>query len=233
MERDQSLTFRPGVFLRALAQHQWLLVDELNRADVDRAFGELLTLLAGAAVDTPFIDHRGRAVSLGFDREHAYFVAPSFRVIATMNTWDRSSLFRLSYALLRRFAVVTVDAPDETTFHALIDHAAQRDGFDPPIDASLAQRVQRLFSRQSLLRERALGPALALDLVRYLRRRGGAADALAEGVEMFVLPQLDGLVDEAARRVEQAMISALGDALSDEARAQLIARVRELGGGVV
>jgi hypothetical protein len=29
------------------------------------------------------------------------------------------------------------------------------------------------------------------------------------------------------------MISALGDALSDEARAQLIARVRELGGGVV
>ena len=233
MERDQSLTFRPGVFLRALAQHQWLLVDELNRADVDRAFGELLTLLAGAAVDTPFIDHRGRAVSLGFDREHAYFVAPSFRVIATMNTWDRSSLFRLSYALLRRFAVVTVDPPDETTFHALIDHAAQRDGFDPPIDAALAQRVQRLFSRQSLLRERALGPALALDLVRYLRRRGGAADALAEGVEMFVLPQLDGLVDEAARRVEQALISALGDALSDEARAQLVARVRELGGGVV
>ncbi len=233
MERDQSLAFRPGVFLRALSQHQWLLVDELNRADVDRAFGELLTLLAGAPVDTPFIDHRGRAVSLGFDREHGYFVAPSFRVIATMNTWDRSSLFRLSYALLRRFAVVTVDVPDETTFHALIDHAARREGFDPPIDDALAQRVRRLFSRQSLLHERALGPALALDLVRYLRRRGGAVDALAEGFEMFVLPQLDGLVDEAVRRVEQAVLAAVGDALSDEARAQLVARVRELGGGAV
>ena len=233
MERDQSLVFRPGVFLRALAQHQWLLVDELNRADVDRAFGELLTLLAGAPVDTPFVDQHGRAVSLGFDREHSYFVAPSFRVIATMNTWDRSSLFRLSYALLRRFAVVTVDVPDETTYHALVDHAALREGFDPPIDGALAARVKRLFSHQSLLRERALGPALALDLVRYLRRRGGTADALAEGFEMFVLPQLDGLVDEAVRRVEQAVLAAVGDVLSDEARAQLVARVRELGGGVV
>jgi hypothetical protein len=123
--------------------------------------------------------------------------------------------------------------PDETTYHALVDHAALREGFDPPIDGALAARVKRLFSHQSLLRERALGPALALDLVRYLRRRGGAADAIAEGVEMFVLPQLDGLVDESARRVEQAVVAAVGDVLSDEARAQLVARVRELGGGVV
>lgn len=231
MSRDQGFTFRPGVFLRALAQHRWLLVDELNRADVDRSFGELLTLLAGGRVDTPFVDDAGRPVSLAASRDAPYFVAPSFRVIATMNTWDRSSLFRLSYALLRRFAVVTLDPPDEDTYHAILDEDATRPGYDPPISPEVTALVKRVFSRDGLLKERPLGPALARDVVSYLRRRGGKPDTLAEALEMFVLPQLDGLDRESVIRVEKLAIDGLGTTLSEGARRRLTARVRELSGG--
>lgn len=210
LERDSSLRFREGVFLRALARRQWLLIDELNRADVDRAFGELLTVLAGGSCYTPFVDPDGNPISVGFEPSHGYHVAPSFRVVATMNTWDRSSLFRLSYALLRRFAVVTVDVPNDADFAALIEGVATRAGFDAPVDEGLRRRVERLFRHDALLKERAVGPALALDIVRYLRRRAAGLDGLAEALAIFLVPQLDGLTTDAFERVSALVLCCRG-----------------------
>jgi len=230
LQQDNTLQFRPGVFLRALASYHWLLIDELNRADVDRAFGELLTVLAGRGAETPFFGNDGRPITLGFEPTDTHLVAPSFRVIATMNTWDKSSLFRLSYALLRRFAVVTIDPPDDTAFQSLIAAHASRPGFDPPIDETLMRRVQSLFSRDGLLRDRPVGPALALDVVRYLRRRQGGADALAEAIAFFLLPQLDGLDAEALARVTATLHRSIDGAASPAAVAMLRARLIDMFG---
>ena len=230
LQQDNTLQFRPGVFLRALSSYQWLLIDELNRADVDRAFGELLTVLAGRGAETPFFGNDGKPITLGFEPTDTHLVAPSFRVIATMNTWDKSSLFRLSYALLRRFAVVTIDPPDDTAFHALIAAHASRTGFDPPIDETLTRRVQSLFSREGLLRDRPVGPALALDVVRYLRRRQGGADGLAEAIAFFLLPQLDGLDAEALARVTATLHRSIEGAASPAAVAMLRERLVDMFG---
>src|SRR6185437_12483693 len=62
-----ALRFREGLFVRAIDRGAWLVVDELNRADADRAFGELLTVLAGHAAVTPFVGDDGRPVSIGSD----------------------------------------------------------------------------------------------------------------------------------------------------------------------
>jgi hypothetical protein len=82
----------------------WLIVDEINRANVDLAFGKLFTLL-----DPVYrIHEKLRLVSVEGSKTQApeYVVPLSFRVLATMNSFDRAILHKLGYALMRRFAVV-------------------------------------------------------------------------------------------------------------------------------
>lgn len=48
-----GLRFEPGLFLRAIDDGRWLVIDELNRANIDRAFGELFSVLADDMVELP------------------------------------------------------------------------------------------------------------------------------------------------------------------------------------
>ena len=38
-----------------MTQKRVLIIDEINRADIDKAFGELFTLLSGNNVDLPYL----------------------------------------------------------------------------------------------------------------------------------------------------------------------------------
>lgn len=77
----------------------WLLIDELNRANLDEAFGEVLTLLDlsyRTNTELSYADDKNQAVPL------------SFRVLGTMNSEDQAQLFALGYAFRRRFAFIEV-----------------------------------------------------------------------------------------------------------------------------
>jgi 5-methylcytosine-specific restriction protein B len=76
----------------------YLVVDEINRGDIPRIFGELLTVLEK--------DKRGKAVVLPVSGE-PFRVPPNVFLIGTMNTADRS-ISLLDAALRRRFAFVEV-----------------------------------------------------------------------------------------------------------------------------
>ncbi len=227
LQSDSSLAFRRGVFLQAVHSKRWLLIDELNRADIDRAFGELMTVLSGKGTDTAF-EEDGHLVSIGPEEGRSYRVPGSFRVLATMNTWDKTSLFRLSYAVQRRFAMVTVGIPDDDTYAAILDTAAARPGVLPALDPALLPRVTKLFSRPGLLELREVGPAVALDLVRYLRRRSTGAVGLGEALEMYVLPQLEGLDAAEAEKARDRCLNALGQGASEDALDSLHARFQEI-----
>jgi hypothetical protein len=97
--------------LRSSGRPVFLIIDEINRANVDLAFGPLFTLLDLSHRDSPLLTiERGRVSDLSvlgevLDGDRLY-VPYSFRILATMNSYDRALLFKLGYALLRRFAVV-------------------------------------------------------------------------------------------------------------------------------
>jgi 5-methylcytosine-specific restriction protein B len=233
LQRNGELRFRAGALLRAIEQWQWLIIDELNRADVDRAFGELMTVLAGRTTDTAYELEGGRTVRIGPDPTATHPMPRTFRVLATMNTWDKTSLFRLSYAVQRRFAIVHVGVPEDRGFASLVRRHAQQEGFDPPLEVTASNALVELFSSRGLIGVRALGPAVVLDLIRYVRRRASTGEsavgnAVAEALGMYVLPQLEGLEQDGATRAYGVTMSALGGWTSSEARSELADRFADL-----
>jgi MoxR-like ATPase len=229
LQKDGAMRFRPGVFLAALERRQWLLIDELNRADIDRAFGELLTVLAGRGTHAPFALDDGRMVSIGPEPDRTHRVPPSFRLIATMNTWDRSSLFRLSHAVQRRFAIVSAGIPDDGEYSRILDFYARDPAGGPePLEARALEAMRTLFCSAGLFAHRPLGPAIALDMIRYMRCRGAGGEGFVEGLAMFVLPQLEGLPPEAAAEIQRLVNTALGGWAPRASLVDLGARLREM-----
>ena len=52
--RGGSGVRRRATSSRRSAPNQWLVIDELNRSNFDRAFGQLFTVLSGQAVELPY-----------------------------------------------------------------------------------------------------------------------------------------------------------------------------------
>lgn len=232
LHHDQQLRFRPGVFLKAVERRRWLIIDEFNRADLDRAFGELMTVLSGKGVITPFEGPEGEAISIGPERGRTHRVPWTFRVLATMNTWDKTSLFRLSHALQRRFATVHVGPPSGSVYAEVLRRGAVEPDRVPALPEALTRGLIGLFSEGSLLSIRAVGPAVPLDMIRYMRHRalaeGAEGVALAEAIEMHLLPQLEGLDRGPADRAWSLLSRTLEPVASANVIAALRARFDEL-----
>lgn len=101
---DGNLVFnlRPGPFrqlVEAAAEHPSdpyiLIIDEINRANLAKVFGELYFLL----------EYRDQRVSLLYSSEKAFRLPPNVFLIGTMNTTDRS-IALVDAAMRRRFAFV-------------------------------------------------------------------------------------------------------------------------------
>lgn len=188
----EGLIYRPGLFVDAIESGRWLVIDELNRSNFDRAFGQLFTVLSGAAVVLPF-KRKGQPnpisiVPSGVDapeKTDVIRVPANWRIIATMNVFDKNLLFDMSYALMRRFAFIEVGTPSDAAYEKLLQGPGE-------IVAKLL--VLRKFQD--------LGPAVYLDAAKYAARRiqdqPDESRLIYEVFYAYFLPQFEGMDDRRA-----------------------------------
>ena len=108
-KEDGSFRLENGVFYRfckrALADPEndyFFIIDEINRGNLSKIFGELMLLIEKDKRDKDY------AVSLIYSQslDNRFFIPKNVYIIGTMNTADRS-LAMVDYALRRRFAFIS------------------------------------------------------------------------------------------------------------------------------
>ncbi|KQY07954.1 hypothetical protein ASD37_08235 [Mycobacterium sp. Root135] len=193
-ERELKLELRDGIMKRvartALAHpHKLfiLIIDEINRADVPRVFGELMTVLENG--------RRGESVTLPTSGE-ALTIPKNVVVLGTMNTADQS-IRSLDAALRRRFGFIEL-MPDEDVLDATIDGL--------PLDQflqALNQRIVRIAGR-----ERQIGHSFFLDNGVPIE----SAEAFGQIIRSDIIPLLQEIVYDDYTQLKEFLGSAVVDA---------------------
>lgn len=139
--KDGGFVLRDGVFLKfcqLAAQHPQkkfvFIIDEINRGNLSRIFGELLMLIEA--------DKRGSDYSLALTHgnpDDLFSIPENVYILGLMNTADRS-LAIVDYALRRRFAFETLSPAFQTDrFRDYLN--------DSVLDDSLVEHINKKFAQ--------------------------------------------------------------------------------------
>ncbi|WP_135823673.1 AAA family ATPase [Halorussus ruber] len=236
-EGDRELKFQPGQLLRRFKQdgrqrNDVTVIDEINRSDIDKAFGQLFTVLSGQHVQLPYETKQENEIlvrpaqaedaptdgdedddsseSGGTDLPLEEFIVPdSWRLLATMNSYDKTSLYDMSYAFMRRFTFIRVGAPEipdaedaaPTPEEFIAGYLAEWEDIDLEPQSPV---VAGVLSAWRIMNEdehaRSLGPAIAEDMLGYVAGLPRATKeqrnrAVADAVVAYAFPQMEGMLD--------------------------------------
>lgn len=159
--------------------------------------GRSLTVLSGHATMLRFKSPEHPELRIALAPENApeipdtetVRVLDSWKIVATMNSHDQDLLFEVSQALLRRFALVSVNPPLAEVHIEILRPIC---GNNP--DALAITR--RLLS----FPQRQFGPAITIDFARYLTETLEAGVdrrvAVEEAIDMFLGPQIAGFTTD-------------------------------------
>ncbi len=220
-----KIKFMPGVILENFDRP--IVIDELNRCDIDKVLGPLFTVLSGQPATLPYLvdpedEGSSRYIVLPEQKkdaaENEFAPTEHWRLIATINTVDKASLYQMSFALSRRFAWVFVDVPKDLR-QFVIDLSTNSDKFPDPPDPIEAIPLADIW--ESLNRVRPIGAAPIVDLMRqcishtpnfdfFKAPDAQLREAYVDGILTCLLPLMDGILSDEANALAEAWGQALG-----------------------
>ena len=228
---EGKVQFIPGVLIQNFDRP--LIIDELNRCDIDKVIGPLFTVLSEQKTTLPYRTDISEAESPTYvilpkpkpgAAEHEFAPKPGWRILATINSIDKAALYQMSYALSRRFGWIYVDVPED--LEAFLIEVMRKWGLIGPEEDSSGQ-VPLASLWRVVNGARVVGPAPILDMLRTVHGVDADVSLLAnpegeqgsvylDGFYMYVLPMLDGISMRQAGDVAQGIADALG--LEEESR---------------
>jgi len=157
----------------------WLVIDEFNRANIDKAFGQLFTALEYKKMKIPTVDID--------ESEEELIIPEDYRIIGTLNTADKHYLHSLSDALKRRFSIIELPFPEysqkDDELYFVIKKATKELTANINLvlsdeegkfargkgDADAESIVDTLYTLFSFIREiKPLGTALLISMLRFM-----------------------------------------------------------------
>lgn len=243
---QQTLQFRLGVFLQAICDGNWLIIDEINRAEIDKAFGELFTVLSGQGVELSFkINQKNIRIlpalanSWDLKQDHEYVIPKSWRIIGTMNVYDKSFLFGMSFAFMRRFAFIDIDIPEVESYKKLLNGDGSKKGWFEEFNLKESKQINDLSElfvsfldpARALMKRRGIGPAIVKDMLEYISDRYGQIpidlrdnillNLFWEAFRLYVIPQLEGLDQKGITEIYKYIEEDLFKYLDNSSNSQL------------
>lgn len=240
VDEKQRLRFRPGHLLDAIAENRWLVLDEANRADMDKIFGPVLTWLSTTRPDETVelgrvgTDLDAPQVTLGWSEEPEsrverlevleaddpegdpvrFLAGSEWRLLGTYNALDALRVFRFGEALGRRFARVPIPTPEPDAFEdSLKEQVTDLNGFEDQVVGAVAG----LYRAHSANAATELGPALFVKIPDYVR----SGIAAGTGVDTNFVRELTAeayvvSVGTWLARLEPEDLEALGSRIQDD-----------------
>lgn len=153
----------------------WLLIDEFNRADVDKAIGGLYTLLSSCDPSHT----KKTPLELWFEQEDAavrLWVPALFRIVGTMNDLDTNYVSPMSQGLRRRFQFITVGVPGA---------AAKGEGLTEETQTAFEGASQWLFDTYAITRGDATDETIGAALSSLQQAVSGLRHPEAVGVDSW------------------------------------------------
>ena len=178
---EESFQLQQGVFYRFCQKAQkdsqrpyFFIIDEINRGNLSKIFGELLLLIEK--------DYRGFPITLAYG-DTPFSVPPNICILATMNNADRS-LAMIDYALRRRFSFFEM-APG----FSAPGFAAYQKKLQSPLFNALIEQIKAL--NEEIEKEPSLGKGFLIGHSYFCGPDMDKPQRLKQVVQFDIVPMLE------------------------------------------
>jgi len=178
----------------------YLVIDEINRGDISRIFGELITLLEA---DKRYGEANEITTTLPYSKT-SFAIPPNLYLIGTMNTADKS-IALVDTALRRRFGFIEM-MPDYELLHRLFAGVSDEAKSVADLATSLLEEINtRIRNRYD--RDHQIGHSYLVPL-KDAKTRDEAVDMLQSAWYYEILPLLQEYFYDSPKKLHEV----IGDA---------------------